>query len=215
MSGRPFVLLSQPTLFDPSRAPAGKHVAWRYCHVPNGWSGSALEAIESQVERFAPGFRDCVLGRAVFGTEAMHQWNANLVGGDINGGSVSGWQFFLRPTWRQYATPMKGVYLCSSSTPPGGGVHGMCGYWGGATSVKAGPLNPIEHFKHGEVIVRRCAMHESLDLAQHASMPGETSRAAFSLSSPKNSPSALSASVTPSVASTTRSPGFSCRRSEQ
>ncbi len=129
MSDRPFVLLSQPTLFDPSRAPAGKHVAWAYCHVPNGWSGSALEAIEAQVERFAPGFRECILGRAVFDTEAMHAWNANLVGGDINGGSFSGLQFFLRPTWRQYATPLPGVYLCSSSTPPGGGVHGMCGYW--------------------------------------------------------------------------------------
>jgi phytoene dehydrogenase-like protein len=129
LSDRPFVLLSQPTLFDPSRAPAGKHVAWAYCHVPNGWSGSALQAIESQVERFAPGFRECILARAVFGTEAMHGWNENLVGGDINGGSVSGLQFFLRPTWRRYATPMKGIYLCSSSTPPGGGVHGMCGYW--------------------------------------------------------------------------------------
>jgi phytoene dehydrogenase-like protein len=129
MSDRPFVLLSQPTLFDPSRAPAGKHVAWAYCHVPNGWSGSALEAIESQVERFAPGFRECILGRAVFGTEAMQAWNANLVGGDINGGSFAGSQFFLRPTWRQYATPLRGVYLCSSSTPPGGAVHGMCGYW--------------------------------------------------------------------------------------
>jgi phytoene dehydrogenase-like protein len=129
MSNHPFVLLSQPTLFDPSRAPAGKHVAWAYCHVPNGWPGSALEAIDAQVERFAPGFRECILSRAVFSPVAMNQWNENLVGGDINGGSVSGLQFFLRPTWRQYATPMKGVYLCSSSTPPGGAVHGMCGYW--------------------------------------------------------------------------------------
>ncbi len=128
MSDRPFVLLSQPTLFDSSRAPAGKHVAWAYCHVPNDWAGSALDAIESQVERFAPGFRECILGRAVFGTQAMQAWNANLVGGDINGGSFAGSQFFLRPTWRQYATPLRGVYLCSSSTPPGGGVHGMCGY---------------------------------------------------------------------------------------
>jgi len=136
MSDRPFVLLSQPTLFDPSRAPAGKHIAWAYCHVPNGWAGSALEAIESQVERFAPGFRECILRRAVFGTAAMHGWNANLVGGDINGGSASGLQFFLRPTWRQYATPMKGVYLCSSSTPPGGGVHGMCGYWAAQKALR-------------------------------------------------------------------------------
>jgi phytoene dehydrogenase-like protein len=136
MSDRPFVLLSQPTLFDPSRAPAGKHVAWAYCHVPNGWSGSALEAMEAQVERFAPGFRECILARAIFSPEAMNQWNANLVGGDINGGSVSGLQFFLRPTWRQYATPMKGVYLCSSSTPPGGAVHGMCGYWAAQCALR-------------------------------------------------------------------------------
>jgi len=136
MSDRPFVLLSQPSLFDPSRAPAGKHVAWAYCHVPNGWSGSALEAIEAQVERFAPGFRECILGRAAFSTEAMQAWNENLVGGDINGGSVSGLQFFLRPTWRQYATPMKGVYLCSSSTPPGGAVHGMCGFWAAQSALK-------------------------------------------------------------------------------
>ncbi len=137
MSDRPFVLLSQPTLFDPTRAPAGKHIAWAYCHVPNGWSGSALEAIESQVERFAPGFRECILARAVFSTEAMHAWNANLVGGDINGGSVAGLQFFLRPTWRHYATPIPGLYLCSSSTPPGGGVHGMCGYWAAQHALKS------------------------------------------------------------------------------
>jgi phytoene dehydrogenase-like protein len=136
MSQRPFVLISQPTLFDPSRAPVGKHVGWAYCHVPNGWSGSALQAIEAQVERFAPGFRECILGRAVFGTHAMQAWNANLVGGDINGGSVSGLQFFLRPTWHQYATPLRGVYLCSSSTPPGGGVHGMCGYWAAQCALR-------------------------------------------------------------------------------
>jgi phytoene dehydrogenase-like protein len=134
---RPFVLLSQPTLFDPSRAPAGKHVVWAYCHVPNGWSGSALDAIESQVERFAPGFRECILGRAISGTKAMHSWNENLVGGDINGGAVSGLQFFLRPTWRQYATPIRGVYMCSSSTPPGGGVHGMCGYWAAQWALRS------------------------------------------------------------------------------
>jgi phytoene dehydrogenase-like protein len=137
MSDRPFVLLSQPTLFDPTRAPEGKHIAWAYCHVPNGWSGSALEAIEAQVERFAPGFRECILGRAAFSTEAMHAWNANLVGGDINGGSVSGLQFFLRPTWRQYATPIPGLYICSSSTPPGGGVHGMCGYWAAQHALRS------------------------------------------------------------------------------
>ena len=136
ISDRPFVLLSQPTLFDRTRAPAGKHIAWGYCHVPNGWSGSALEAIESQVERFAPGFRECILARAIFNTQSMQTWNANLVGGDINGGSFSGMQFFLRPTWRQYATPLPGIYLCSSSTPPGGGVHGMCGYWAAQWALK-------------------------------------------------------------------------------
>jgi phytoene dehydrogenase-like protein len=135
-NGRPFVLLSQPTLFDSSRAPAGKHVAWAYCHVPNAWPGSAIEAIESQVERFAPGFKDCILGRAASGTAAMQAWNENLVGGDINGGAVSGLQFFLRPTRRQYTTPVPGVYLCSSSTPPGGGVHGMCGYWAAQRALK-------------------------------------------------------------------------------
>ncbi len=132
---RPFVLLSQPTLFDASRAPAGRHTAWAYCHVPNGWTGSALEAIEQQVERFAPGFRECILGRAAFNTQAMHDWNENLVGGDINGGALGGLQFFLRPTWRRYRTPMPGVYLCSSSTPPGGGVHGMCGYWAAQSAM--------------------------------------------------------------------------------
>jgi phytoene dehydrogenase-like protein len=111
-------------------------VAWAYCHVPNAWSGSALQVIENQVERFAPGFRDCILGRAAFNTEAMHAWNENLVGGDINGGSSAGLQFFLRPTWRQYGTPLSGVYLCSSSTPPGGGVHGMCGYWAARKALK-------------------------------------------------------------------------------
>ncbi|MFL6450622.1 MAG: phytoene desaturase family protein [Bryobacteraceae bacterium] len=125
---RPFTLLSQPTLFDPSRAPAGRHTAWAYCHVPNGWHGSALEQIENQIERFAPGFRECILARAAHGTADMERYDENLVGGDISGGAATLKQFFLRPTWRRYATPLKGVYLCSSSTPPGGGVHGMCGF---------------------------------------------------------------------------------------
>ncbi len=128
-SDKPFILLSQPTLFDPTRAPEGKHIAWAYCHVPNGWTGSMLEQIEAQIERFAPGFRECILARAVHNPAQMQAWNPNLVGGDINGGSADLKQFVLRPTWRRYGTPLKGVYLCSSSTPPGGGVHGMCGYW--------------------------------------------------------------------------------------
>jgi phytoene dehydrogenase-like protein len=124
----PFVLLAQPSLFDPSRAPAGQHTAWAYCHVPNGWTGSALTQIENQVERFAPGFRDCILARATHNPAQMQRWNENLVGGDINGGAFTPMQFAFRPTWREYYTPLRGVYLCSSSTLPGGGVHGMCGY---------------------------------------------------------------------------------------
>lgn len=132
---RPFVLLSQPTLFDPSRAPAGRHTVWAYCHVPNGWRGSALDQIESQIERFAPGFRECILGRAARNPAAMQNWDENLVGGDKNGGAPNLSQFVLRPTWRGYATPLRGVYFCSSSTPPGGGVHGMCGYWAAQSAL--------------------------------------------------------------------------------
>ncbi|HEY7211319.1 MAG TPA: NAD(P)/FAD-dependent oxidoreductase [Bryobacteraceae bacterium] len=126
---RPFVLLAQPSLFDPTRAPEGSHTVWAYCHVPNGWRGSAVNEIENQIERFAPGFRECILARAVHNTEAMQRWNENLVGGDVNAGALTPDQFWLRPTWRQYGTPLRGVYLCSASTPPGGSVHGMCGYW--------------------------------------------------------------------------------------
>ncbi len=127
-SGAPFVLLVQPSLFDPSRAPRGKHTAWAYCHVPNGSRVDMTEAIESQVERFAPGFRSLILVRHVLTPEALEQRNPNLVGGDVSGGAMSLDQMFLRPTWRLYGTPLAGVYMCSSSTPPGGGVHGMCGY---------------------------------------------------------------------------------------
>ena len=126
---KPFVLLVQPSLFDPSRAPAGQHTAWAYCHVPNAWPGSALAPIEAQIERFAPGFRECVIARRPWSSIEMQQWNPNLIGGDLNGGAPTLKQFFLRPTWRRYATPLKGIFLCSSSTPPGGGVHGMCGYY--------------------------------------------------------------------------------------
>lgn len=129
VSSRPFVLLSQPTLFDPSRAPKNKHILWGYCHVPHGWQGSAVDVIEAQIERYAPGFRDCILARSAMGPAQMEAWNPNLVGGDINGGAFSGLQLFFRPTRRLYSTSLAGVYLCSSSTPPGGGVHGMCGYW--------------------------------------------------------------------------------------
>ena len=126
---KPFVLLVQPSLFDSSRAPAGQHTAWAYCHLPNAWPGSALAQIESQIERFAPGFKECVLARRPWSSVEMQQLNPNLIGGDLNGGAPTLKQFVLRPTWRRYATPLKGVFLCSSSTPPGGGVHGMCGYY--------------------------------------------------------------------------------------
>jgi phytoene dehydrogenase-like protein len=127
-AARPFVLVVQPSLFDATRAPAGKHTAWAYCHVPNGWEGSAVEAIEAQMERFAPGFRECVLARHAMGTRALEQWDANLIGGDIGGGAMTLGQMVARPSLSAYRTGTKGLYLCSASTPPGGGVHGMCGH---------------------------------------------------------------------------------------
>jgi phytoene dehydrogenase-like protein len=133
---KPFVLLAQPSLFDPSRAPQGKHTAWAYCHVPNGSTVSMLSRIEAQIERFAPGFRDCVLARKVYAPGDLEAVNANLVGGDVNGGAFTVKQFVARPTFRQYGTPLADVYLCSSSTPPGGGVHGMCGYFAARAALK-------------------------------------------------------------------------------
>jgi phytoene dehydrogenase-like protein len=126
----PFVLLAQPTRFDPSRAPEGKHTAWAYCHVPNGSTEDMSLAIERQVERFAPGFREVVLARSTMNTREMEEYNPNLVGGDINGGVQDLRQFLIRPapSIDPYRTPVEGLYLCSSSTPPGGAVHGMCGY---------------------------------------------------------------------------------------
>ena len=128
ISERPFVLVTQPTLFDTSRAPEGKHIAWAYCHVPNGSQADHLENLEDQIERFAPGFRGRVLARRIFTPSELETMDANLVGGDINGGTADVCQFLFRPTWRQYRTSAQDVYLCSSSTAPGGGVHGMCGY---------------------------------------------------------------------------------------
>jgi phytoene dehydrogenase-like protein len=125
---RPFVLAAQPTLFDPSRAPEGKHVLWAYCHVPNGSHADMTERIEAQIERFAPGFRDCVLARHVSSPATMEKMNANLAGGDIAGGATTLRQILLRPTIHSYRTSARDIYLCSASTPPGGGVHGMCGY---------------------------------------------------------------------------------------
>lgn len=125
---RPFVLLVQPSLFDPSRTPAGKHTAWAYCHVPNGSTEGMLPRLERQIERFAPGFRDCVLARKAFAPADLEKKDANLVGGDIGGGALDARQFLFRPTWRHYATSDPSIFLCSASTPPGGGVHGMCGF---------------------------------------------------------------------------------------
>jgi phytoene dehydrogenase-like protein len=125
---RPFVLLVQPSLFDPTRAPAGQHTAWAYCHVPSASTVDMRERIEAQIERFAPGFRDRVLARAVLTPADLERQNPNLVGGDIAAGVSTLTQLFLRPTWRMYSTPVEGLYLCSASTPPGVGVHGMCGY---------------------------------------------------------------------------------------
>ena len=128
---RPFVLLVQASRFDATRAPDGKHSAWAYCHVPHGSPRDMTDAIERQVERFAPGFRDLVIGRSAMGPAEMERHNPNYVGGDINGGMQDLRQLFTRPVARldPYSTPLAGVHLCSSSTPPGGGVHGMGGYW--------------------------------------------------------------------------------------
>jgi phytoene dehydrogenase-like protein len=128
VADHPFVLLAQPSLFDSSRAPEGKHTAWAYCHVPNGSKVNMLEKLEDQIERFAPGFRDCILARRVFSPADLESMDANLVGGDIGGGVMDIRQFLFRPTWRHYATSARNIYICSASTPPGGGVHGMCGY---------------------------------------------------------------------------------------
>jgi phytoene dehydrogenase-like protein len=137
-SNTPFVLLAQQSLFDPSRAPAGKHTGWAYCHVPNGSTRDRTEAIESQVERFAPGFRDLILARATMNTAQIEQSNENFIGGDIGGGANTLHQLLFRPTLSldPYRTPVDGLYLCSSSTPPGGGVHGMCGYHAARSALK-------------------------------------------------------------------------------
>lgn len=133
---RPYVLIVQPSLFDASRAPAGKHTAWAYCHVPAGSKLDRTEAIESQIERFAPGFRDCVLARKASNAEELTRWNPNLLGGDVSGGAMTLNQLIARPTLREYRTSNPKLFLCSSSTPPGGGVHGMCGHWAAKAALK-------------------------------------------------------------------------------
>jgi phytoene dehydrogenase-like protein len=135
---RPFVLVAQQSVFDTSRAPAGKHTGWAYCHVPHGCDIDVTERIEAQIERFAPGFRDTVLHRHVMPPAALEAHNPNLVGGDIAGGANTLGQFLLRPFPRAdpYATSDPRLYMCSSSTPPGGGVHGMCGYWAARSALR-------------------------------------------------------------------------------
>lgn len=139
-SEQPYVLLAQQSRFDPSRAPAGQHTAWAYCHVPNGSTVDMTGRIEAQVERAAPGFRDLILARHTMNTAQVEAWNPNYVGGDINGGILDLWQLFTRPTLRltPYRTAAPGVFLCSSATPPGGGVHGMCGYHAARVALRDG-----------------------------------------------------------------------------
>jgi phytoene dehydrogenase-like protein len=135
---RPFLITAQPSRFDPSRAPAGSEVFWVYSQVPNGWRGDLTGAIEEQIERFAPGFRDLVIARTITGPDAIEARNPNNVGGDIAGGRCDALRLMLRPTLSRvpYATPDPSIYLCSSATPPGPGVHGMCGYHAAATALQ-------------------------------------------------------------------------------
>jgi phytoene dehydrogenase-like protein len=135
---QPFVLLAQPTLFDPGRAPAGKHVAWAYCHVPSSSELDMTAALEAQIERFAPGFQDRVLARHSMTAVEMASYNPNYIGGDINSGVQDWRQLFTRPVprWVPYTTPDPGIFLCSSATPPGGGVHGMGGYYAAEAAIK-------------------------------------------------------------------------------
>jgi phytoene dehydrogenase-like protein len=131
VSSAPYIVLAQSSLFDFSRTPAGKHTVWAYCHVPHGSTADVSELMESRIERYAPGFRECILARHVFSAIGMEQYNANYVGGDINGGLQDLGQLYARPiaSLHPYRTSEKNIYLCSSSTPPGGGVHGLCGYY--------------------------------------------------------------------------------------
>jgi phytoene dehydrogenase-like protein len=138
-SDSPFVLLAQPSLFDPTRAPAGQHTAWAYCHVPNGSADDRLEAIERQIERFAPGFRDCILARSISPPAALERWNPNMIGGDLSAGAMDLRQLLFRPTASLYRTPVEGLFLCGASTPPGGGVHGMAGFHAGQAALRSLP----------------------------------------------------------------------------
>lgn len=137
---RPFVILAQPSLFDQSRVPAGKQTAWAYCHVPNGSTFDMTGRIESQIERFAPGFRERILARSIMSPARLERHDANYIGGDINGGVQDLRQLFTRPVPQlvPYATPVRGLYICSLSTPPGGGAHGMCGYFAARAALDSG-----------------------------------------------------------------------------
>lgn len=135
-NGKPFVIVAQHSVFDRSRAPAGQHTLWAYCHVPHGSEIDVTGAVETQIERFAPGFRDVILARSVLPPRKMQAMNANLVGGDIMGGLQDLYQMLIRPTMRYWTTPLEGVYLCSASTPPGGGVHGTCGHIAARIALK-------------------------------------------------------------------------------
>jgi phytoene dehydrogenase-like protein len=138
VSSSPYIILAQQSLFDPSRAPAGGHTAWAYCHVPHGSAADVSALIENKIERYAPGFREVILAKSVLSAAAMEQYNANYVGGDINGGLQDLTQIYTRPiaSLNPYRTSVKNIYLCSSSTPPGGGVHGLCGYYAAQSACK-------------------------------------------------------------------------------
>lgn len=135
-NGKPFLIVAQHSLFDRTRAPEGRHTLWAYCHVPNGSELDVTAAVEAQIGRFAPGFRDVIIGRSVLPPRALEALNANLIGGDIMGGMQDLYQLAIRPTMRYWGTPLEGVYLCSASTPPGGGVHGMCGHIAARIALK-------------------------------------------------------------------------------
>ena len=144
---RPFVLCVQPSLADPSRAPAGKHTLWAYRHVPNGSRVDMTTAVEDQLERFAPGFRDLVLARHTHSPAQLEQFDANLIGGDIGGGAADLRQFIARPVWSRqpWATPVAGLYICSASTPPGGGVHGLGGWHAARIALKDSAITCSGH----------------------------------------------------------------------
>ena len=135
---RPFVLVAQQSLFDRTRAPEGKHTGWAYCHVPHGSDVDMTERIESQIERFAPGFRDLIAERHTMTARDVERHNWNMIGGDIGGGANTIRQFLARPVARldPYSTPNRRLYICSSSAPPGGGAHGMCGYWAARSALR-------------------------------------------------------------------------------